>query len=262
MSFSLCYVFALLLGMLLSCLQLALLFSQLWVRSFGFFSSGSSICSCSPSRLTCAFDLHSLPGVAVCECVSLAPRAPCTPSFAVWCLGLSRPCVVLLRSSWHSMSRSPWDSMALLRRFPTSCLPVHVLTHVFAARGLVVPRTTRSPPLCTFCVEGIVSRAVVRRREHLVAGACASKVCTAPFVGLCSAWFPAIVCSGSSSSRRHPSQVISLSADAIVVWFPRLGLRGRLPPKLSRCDSSQLSPLRLCASWSAGTPRRRQARID
>ena len=32
-----------------------------------------------------------------------------------------------------------------------------------------------------------------RRREHLVAGASASKVCTAPFLGLCSARFPAIV---------------------------------------------------------------------
>ena len=37
------------------------------------------------------------------------------------------------RSSWHSMSRSPWDSMALQRRSPTSCSPVHVLTHVFSS---------------------------------------------------------------------------------------------------------------------------------
>ena len=86
-----------------------------------------------------------------------------TPSFAVWCLGLSRACaVLLLRSSWHSMnrSRSSWHSMSrsLQRRFPTSCSPVHVLTHVFSSRtllhvlrvaacGLVVPNTTRSPPL-------------------------------------------------------------------------------------------------------------------
>ena len=66
------------------------------------------------------------PASLFCECVSLAPRAPYTPSFAVWCLGLSRACAVLLRSSWHSMSRlrsswhsmslSPWHSMVFQRR--------------------------------------------------------------------------------------------------------------------------------------------------
>ena len=68
------------------------------------------------------------PASLFCECVSLAPRAPYTPSFAVWCLGLSRACAVLLRSSWHSMgrlrsswhsmSRSPWHSMVFQRRCP------------------------------------------------------------------------------------------------------------------------------------------------
>ena len=108
------------------------LFYPLWVRSSGFFSSGSSICSCLPYLLSWAVVLYSLPGVAVYECVSLAPRAPYTPPVAVWCLGLSRACVVL-RSSWHSMSRSPWHSMAFQRRFPTSSSPVHVLTHVFSS---------------------------------------------------------------------------------------------------------------------------------
>ena len=46
--------------------------------------------------------------------------------------------VLLLRSSWHSMIRPPWHSMALRRRFTralvsTSCLLVHVLTHVFSS---------------------------------------------------------------------------------------------------------------------------------
>ena len=40
----------------------------------------------------------------------------------------------------------------------------------------------------------------------------------------------------------------------------RFGLWGALPPKLSRCDSPHLSPrVWLCASWSAGTSRRRHA---
>ena len=78
---------------------------------------------------------------------SVSPRERRTPSFAVWCLGLSRACVLLLRSSWHSMSRSrsswhsmsrsPWHSMVLQCRFPTSCSPVHVLTHVFSSRTLL-----------------------------------------------------------------------------------------------------------------------------
>ena len=83
------------------------------------------------------------------------------------------------RSSWHSMSRSPWHSMALQRRFPTSCSPVHVLTHVFSSVwfGCTQHHSLPSPPRAAR-VEGVVSRALVRRREHLVAGACASKVCT------------------------------------------------------------------------------------
>ena len=87
------------------------LFYPLWVRSFtscrsalsASFHSGSSICSRSTqaSGLSCV----RTPASLFCECVCLAPRAPYTPSFAVWCLGLSRACAVLLRSSWHSMSR-------------------------------------------------------------------------------------------------------------------------------------------------------------
>ena len=109
----------------------------------------------------CLEPLLTFSGVRCCLRVrqSRPTSAVHTPSFAVWCLGLSRACaVLLLRSSWHSMNRSPWHSMALQRLFPTSCSPVHVLTHVFSSRtllhvlrvaacGLVVPNTTRSPPL-------------------------------------------------------------------------------------------------------------------
>ena len=54
----------------------------------------------------------------------------------------------------------------------------------------------------------------------------------------------ALGCSGSSSSRRHPSQVISLSTDAIVVW---------------------LSPVRLSAAVAAAfgcVPRGQRALLD
>ena len=60
--------------------------------------------------------------------------------------------VLLLRSSWHSMRRPPWHSMALRRRFTralvlTSCLPVHVLTHVFSSS-----RFSRARLLCLVVV--------------------------------------------------------------------------------------------------------------
>ena len=155
------------------------------------------------------------------------------------------------RSSRHSMSRSPWHSMALQRRFPTSCSPVHVLTHVIssarfftccawlrvvwlyptplaplpsarcACRGRCLQSSRASPgtPRCwSLCLEGL----------H-----------TAPFVGLL-----AIVCSGSSSSRRHPIQVISLSTDAIVV-----------------CRSSVVATLRSCRRCGC-VPRGQRALLD
>ena len=54
--------------------------------------------------------------------------------------------------------------------------------------------------------------------------------------------------------RRHPGQVAILSTDAVVLCVFRFGLWGALPPKLSRCDSPQLSPLRLavCLVVSGG----------
>ena len=131
---------------------------------------------------------------------SVSPRERRTPSFAVWCLGLSRACVLLLRSSWHSMSRSPWHSMALQRRFPTRCSPspradprvffrtlLHVL-RVAPELGIPTPLAPlpsarcacrgRCPELGCFSMVVNSAACVVRRREHLVAGACASKVCT------------------------------------------------------------------------------------
>ena len=62
-----------------------------------------------------------------------------------------------------------------------------------------------------------------RRWNCLVVGVCASKVCTQRAFCtfrqalLCSASrYRALVCSGSSCFRRHPSQVINLSTDTIV----------------------------------------------
>ena len=105
------------------------------------------------------------------------------------------------RSSWHSLSRSPWHSMALQRRCPTSCSPVHVLTHVFSSARfftccawlrVVWLYPTPLAPLpsarcaCRGCClqagrelrHAVFVATLVRRWEHLVAGACASKVCT------------------------------------------------------------------------------------
>ena len=233
------------------------------------------------------------PASLFCECVSLAPRAPYTPSFAVWCLGLSRACVV-----------------------STNCSPVHVLTHVFAARGPVSPRTTRSPPLHTLCVYralspelGCLTLRHGRELRHALSAAtlvrrwetprwwslCLEGLHTAPNGGTAAsrAWrslFPHCFTSLTSPRSSHgeflqsphrPVNAIvkswalvilfrwpTLSTDVSVlrlfrserhcVWgsfhrfvlpwsgFPLLRPPvSALPPKLSRCDSSQLSPLRL-----------------
>ena len=105
--------------------------------------------------ILCSFELCSLSGVAVCECVSLAPRAPCT----------------------HRLrSVVPWFVKGL-----------HVLTHVFSSVRFFTccswsggtPHHSLSSPPPAARVEVVVSRALVHRWEHLVAGACASKVCIA-----------------------------------------------------------------------------------
>ena len=109
-----------------------------------------------------------------------------------------------------------------------------------------------------------------RRWNCLVVGVCASKVCTQTAFCtirqalLCSASRDrALVCSGSSCFRRHPSQVINLNTDTLVLLCP-LRHPGRAPAE-AQCESSQLSRVRttlvpaahtaswLCASWSVGT---------
>ena len=280
---------------LLSCLQLAMLFCLAcsWLCSFTRCGSAllASFHQDHPSVRVypvCSLELCSR------ECVSLAPRAPYTPSFAVWCLGLSRACVLLLRSSWHSMSRlrsswhsmcrSPWHSMALQRRFPTSCSPVHVLTHVFSfarfftccawLRVVWLYRTPLAPLSSARCAcrgrclqagrelrHAVFVATLVRRREHLVAGACASKVCTlrlsSGFALLGFLRSSTVVLLPLPALCRRSSHVAALHESALSIcvrgdrgslpWFgfPRFGLRAAVPPKLSLCDSSQLSPLRL-----------------
>ena len=100
----------------------------------------------------------------------------------------------------------------------------------------------------------------------------------APFVGFALLGFPrsfAVVLSSPPGlvpevipcrrSARVCSEPLRVGRSWVVamVWLsPASALWAAVPLKLSRCDSSQLSQLRLCASWSAGTPRRRHARID
>ena len=97
------------------------------------------------------------------------------------------------------------------------------------------------PPCCVLC------SCSVRRREYLVAEPVPRRSAHCAFrrTLFCSVSRDrALDCSGSSSSRRHPSQVISLSTDAIVIWFSLLRPPGCTPAE-ALCDSPQLSPLRL-----------------
>ena len=164
---------------------------------------------------------------------SVSPRERRTHTvFAVWCLGSSRAC-----------------------GGSTSCSPVHVLTHVFSSvRFLHVlcvvwwspelgssrhGRGFRRAACCVavLCVAGNTSLLEPLPRR--------SALCTFRRALLCSiSRDRALGCSGSSSSRRHPSQVISLSTDAIVVWLSPLRPPGCSPAE-ALCDSPQLSPLRL-----------------
>ena len=167
------------LAMLFSCLQLAMLFScLLLVRSFGFFSSGSSICTCLPSLLA-----YLLSGVTVCECVSLAPRAPYPPSFAVGCLGLSRACVVSTSCSPRPRAdprvRCAWSGVTQNHSLPSS-------SHGCVRRGRCLQSSVVSLSACM-----VVNSAVPRVLPlSCVAGntsslsLCLEGLHTAPFVGL------------------------------------------------------------------------------
>ena len=135
--------------------------------------------------------------------------------------------VLLLRSSWHSMSRPPWHSMALRRRLMRTL----VFDKLFAC--------PRADPRVLFRTLLQSSAALVRR--------CAGWIWSA---GLTSATCvpPASVRGGhcflATAITRHPAQVANLSTDATVLRVFRLVLRVAIPPKLC-CDSPQLSPLRL-----------------
>ena len=88
----------------------------------------------------------------------LASAVP-APSFAVWCIGSSRACVV-----------------------STSCSPIHVLTCSWSG-GLPAPLAPLPSPPRAACVEGVVSRAWLLCHSRASPGtprrwACASKVCT------------------------------------------------------------------------------------
>ena len=116
---------------------------------------------------------------------------------------------LLLRSSWHSMSRPPWHSMALRRRFTRAL----VSDKLFAR--------PRADPRALFFTILLSSAALARPLQPLCV-----EVILLP------------------ANTRHPALVISLSTDATVLRVFRLGLRVAIPPKLC-CDSPQLSPLRL-----------------
>ena len=99
----------------------------------------------------------------------------------------------------------------------------------------------------------------MRRQKHLVAEPVPrrSAFCTFRRALLCSiSRDRALGCSGSSSSRRHPSQVISLSTDAIVVWLSPL----RPPGCHSRRSSVRLSAA-VAAAFSC-VPRGQRALLD
>ena len=183
---------------------------------------------------------------------SVSPRERRTHIvFAVWCLGSPRACVV------------------------------HVLTHVFSSArftccawsGVTQHHSLPSPPRAAR-VEGVVSRLVVNSAMPclwplLCVAGNTSSLEPQPRRSAHCAFRRALLCSVSRDRPRwsffhsrpcaggHPMSPLctSLLSLSTCVWrdrgslpwfgFPRFGLRGALPPKLSRCDSSQLSPVRL-----------------
>ena len=189
------------------------------IHLFVFTQSAGLSCARSPASLLAS--------------VSISPRERRTHTvFAVWCLGSSRSC-----------------------GGSTSCSPVHVLTHVFSSvRFLHVlcvvwwspelgsSRHGRGFRRAACCVAVLC---VARNTSLLELLPRRSALCTFRRALLCSiSRDRALGCSGSSSSRRHPSQVISLSTDAIVVWLSPLRPPGCSPAE-ALCDFPQLSPLRL-----------------
>ena len=238
-----------------------------WLCSFSFFSSGSSICS----RFWLHLELCSLPGVAV---LRVRQSRPASAAHTVFCSVVPwfvKACAVLLRSSWHSMSRSPWHSMALQRRCPRADLS-YASSRAARVEGVDFRLVVNSAMPCLWpllCVAGNTSSLEPQPRRSAHCAFRRALLCSVSRDRPRWSFLPSRPCAGGHPMSPLCTSLLSLST---CVWgdrgslpwsgFPRFGLRGRLPPKLSRCDSSQLSPLRLCASWSAGTPRRRHARID
>ena len=198
-------------------------------------------------------------------------------------MALHEPLAMALHGSLVSLSdelfaRPRADPRVLFRTL------LHVLR--VAACGLVVPNTTRSPsPPRAARVEGVVFRLVVNSAMPclwplLCVSGNTSSLEPVPRRSARCAFRRALLCSASRDRLqwsflplpalcRKSSYVAALheSALSICVWgdrgslpwsgFPRFGLRGRLPPKLSHCDSSQLWPLRLTVC-----PRGQRALLD
>ena len=182
------------------------------IHMFVFTQSAGLSCARSPASLLAS--------------ASVSPRECRTHTvFAVWCLGSSRACGVR-----RAVRRPRADPRVLFRTLSSRVV-----------RGLVSPELGSSRHGRGF-----------RRAACCVAVLCVAEntsllepLCTFRLALLCSiSRDRALSCSGSSSSRRHPSQVISLSTDAIVVWLSPLQPPGCSPAE-ALCDSPQLSPLRL-----------------
>ena len=190
----------------------------------------------------CCFELCLLSGVAVCECVNLAPRAPYTHhlrSVVPWFVkGLRWFDELFARPRADPRVRCAWFGVTQNHSLPSS---LHVCVEGAVSRAWFFAAWSWIPPCCVLC------SCSVRRREYLVAEPVPRRSAHCAFrrTLLCSVSRDrALDCSGSSSSRRHPSQVISLSTDAIVIWFSLLRPPGCTPAE-ALCDSPQLSPLRL-----------------
>ena len=202
----------------------------------------------------CCLELCLLSGVAVCECVNLTPRAPYTHhlrSVVPWFVkGLRWFDELFARPRADPRVRCAWFGVTQNHSLPSS---LHVCVEGVVSRAWFFAAWSWIPPCCVLC------NCSVRRREYLVAEPVPRRSAHCAFrqTLLCSVSRDrALDCSGSSSSRRHPSQVISLSTDAIVVWFSLLR-----PPGLAPAEAL----LRLSAAVAAAfgcVPRGQRALLD
>ena len=187
---------------LVTCLQLAMLFSCLLLAMLFSPAVGPLFCTSCRSALWVSFHqdhpsvrVHPVcwrtrsPGVAVCECVNLAPRAPYTHhlrSVVPWFVkGLRWFDELCARPRADPRVRCAWSGVTQNHSLPSPshgcvcrgrCLQSSVL------RGMVVNSAVpRVLPLS--CVAGNTSSLSL----------CLEGLHTAPFVGLCSARSPAIV---------------------------------------------------------------------